>query len=81
MSPAPPTDELSRRRAVARAEDGPRSDGPGLVDSAPKASSGHQMMTEEMNVIQFEDWEDTGSEYIKFELGGELPEAQPVAGD
>ncbi|MEL0075625.1 MAG: ferritin-like domain-containing protein [Ilumatobacter sp.] len=23
---------------------------------------------EEMNVIQFEDWEDTGSEYIKFEL-------------
>jgi len=36
---------------------------------------------EEMNVIQFEDWEDTGSEYIKFELGGELPEAQPVAGD
>ncbi len=34
---------------------------------------------EEMNVIQFEDWEDTGSEYIKFELGGELPEAQPVA--
>jgi hypothetical protein len=36
---------------------------------------------EEMNVIQFEDWEDTGSEYIKFELGGELPEPQPVAGD
>ena len=36
---------------------------------------------EEMNVIQFEDWEDTGSEYIKFELGGELPEQQPVAGD
>jgi hypothetical protein len=36
---------------------------------------------EEMNVIQFEDWEDTGSEYIKFELGGELPEHQPVAGD
>jgi hypothetical protein len=35
---------------------------------------------EEMNVIQFEDWEDTGSEYIKFELGGELPEPQPVAG-
>jgi hypothetical protein len=35
---------------------------------------------EEMNVIQFEDWEDTGSEYIKFELGGELPDAQPVAG-
>jgi hypothetical protein len=36
---------------------------------------------EEMNVIQFEDWEDTGSEYIKFELGGEAPEPQPVAGD
>jgi hypothetical protein len=36
---------------------------------------------EEMNVIQFEDWEDTGSEYIKFELNGEAPEPQPVAGD
>ena len=36
---------------------------------------------EEMNVIQFEDWEDTGSEYIKFELDGEAREAQPVAGD
>jgi hypothetical protein len=36
---------------------------------------------EDMNVIQFEDWEDTGSEYIKFELGGELPEPQPAAGD
>jgi hypothetical protein len=34
---------------------------------------------EEMNVIQFEDWEDTGSEYIKFELDAEAP--QPVAGD
>ena len=30
---------------------------------------------EEMGVIQFEDWEDTGEEYIKFELGGESPEA------
>jgi hypothetical protein len=28
---------------------------------------------EEMNVIQFEDWEDTGSEYIKFELDAETP--------
>ena len=56
VSPALPTDELSRRRAVARAEDGPRSDGPGLVDSAPKASSGHQMMTEEMNVIHAQRW-------------------------
>jgi hypothetical protein len=28
---------------------------------------------EEMGVIQFEDWEDTGSEYLKFELGGEAP--------
>jgi hypothetical protein len=36
---------------------------------------------EEMNVIQFEDWEDTGSEYIKFELGAEGAEPQPVAGD
>ena len=38
---------------------------------------------EEMSVIQFEDWEDTGSEYIKFELEGEGQEQQPqpVAGD
>jgi len=39
---------------------------------------------EEMNVIQFEDWEDTGSEYIKFELdaeNAENAEAQPVAGE
>lgn len=44
---------------------------------------------EEMNVIQFEDWEDTGSEYIKFELdgdgsqsaeGAEDREPQPVGG-
>ncbi|MGA1220784.1 MAG: ferritin-like domain-containing protein, partial [Ilumatobacteraceae bacterium] len=27
---------------------------------------------EEMNVIQFEDWEDTGSEYLKFELGADV---------
>ncbi|HAP76965.1 MAG TPA: hypothetical protein DCR14_12875 [Acidimicrobiaceae bacterium] len=33
---------------------------------------------EEMNVIQFEDWEDTGEEYVKFELGAD--DAQPVAG-
>jgi hypothetical protein len=33
---------------------------------------------EEMSVIQFEDWEDTGSEYIKFELDAPIPE--PVAG-
>jgi hypothetical protein len=32
---------------------------------------------EEMSVIQFEDWEDTGSEYIKFELDGEQQELQP----
>ena len=32
---------------------------------------------EEMNVIQFEDWEDTGAEYLKFELGETL---EPVAG-
>jgi len=27
---------------------------------------------EEMGVIQFEDWEDTGAEYIKFELGADV---------
>jgi hypothetical protein len=40
---------------------------------------------EEMQVIQFEDWEDTGTEYLKFELDAEGSEhdreAQPVAGD
>jgi len=30
---------------------------------------------EEMGVIQFEDWEDTGEEYLKFELGVEAPAA------
>jgi hypothetical protein len=30
---------------------------------------------EEMNVIQFEDWENTGEEYLKFELGADAPEA------
>jgi hypothetical protein len=29
---------------------------------------------EEMSVIQFENFEDTGEEYIKFELGGDVPE-------
>jgi hypothetical protein len=28
---------------------------------------------EEMSVIQFEDWEDTGTEYLKFELDAEQP--------
>ena len=28
---------------------------------------------EEMGVIQFEDWENTGEEYLKFELGSEAP--------
>jgi hypothetical protein len=28
---------------------------------------------EEMGVIQFEDLEDTGEEYIKFELGADVP--------
>ena len=28
---------------------------------------------EEMGVIQFEDWEDTGEEYLKFELGEDVP--------
>ncbi len=30
---------------------------------------------EEMGVIQFEDWENTGEEYLKFELGSEAPAA------
>jgi hypothetical protein len=33
---------------------------------------------EEMGVIQFEDWEDTSEEFLKFELGQEAP--APVAG-
>ena len=28
---------------------------------------------EEMGVIQFEDWTDTGEEYVQFELGQEAP--------
>jgi hypothetical protein len=28
---------------------------------------------EEMGVIQFEDWADTGEEYLQFELGQEAP--------
>ena len=39
---------------------------------------------EEMNVIQFEDWQDTGEEYVKFELGETIEDArevQAVAGD
>ena len=34
---------------------------------------------EDMGVIQFEDWADTGEEYLNFELNAE--EVQPVAGD
>ena len=33
---------------------------------------------EEMGVIQFEDLEDTGEEYIKFELGAESPNPLPA---
>jgi hypothetical protein len=33
---------------------------------------------EEMSVIQFEDWEDTGSEYIKFELDADAPIPAPA---
>jgi hypothetical protein len=33
---------------------------------------------EEMGVIQFEDWEDTGSEYLKFELGSDAPNPIPA---
>ena len=32
---------------------------------------------EEIGVIQFEDWEDTGEEYVKFELGADAPEPVP----
>ena len=32
---------------------------------------------EEMGVIQFEDWEDTGEEYLKFELGMDVPAPVP----
>jgi hypothetical protein len=32
---------------------------------------------EEMNVIQFEDWENTGDEYLKFELGADAPSPLP----
>ena len=34
---------------------------------------------EDMGVIQFEDWADTGEEYLSFELNAD--EVQPVAGD
>ena len=34
---------------------------------------------EEMGVIQFEDWEDTSSEYASFELGADMPAAIPTA--
>jgi hypothetical protein len=33
---------------------------------------------EEMSVIQFEDWEDTGSEYIKFEIDADAPIPAPA---
>jgi para-aminobenzoate N-oxygenase AurF len=33
---------------------------------------------EEMGVIQFEDWADTGEEYLKFELGQEAPAPLPA---
>jgi hypothetical protein len=47
----------------------------GLLD---RNESWLRRRVEEMAVIQFEDWEDTGEEYIKFELGGEAP--SPIAG-
>ena len=34
---------------------------------------------EDMNVIQFEDWEDTGDEYLKFEIGSDMPSPVPGA--
>ena len=33
---------------------------------------------EEMGVIQFEDWTDTGEEYLQFELGQEAPAPVPA---
>ena len=33
---------------------------------------------EEMGVIQFEDWDDTGEEYLKFELGQDAPAPVPA---
>jgi hypothetical protein len=32
---------------------------------------------EEMGVIQFEDWENTGDEYLQFELGKDAPPPVP----
>ena len=34
---------------------------------------------EEMNVIQFEDWENTDDEYLKFEIGSDMPSPVPGA--
>jgi hypothetical protein len=33
---------------------------------------------EEMGVIQFEDWTDTGEEYLQFELGQDAPAPLPA---
>ncbi len=33
---------------------------------------------EEMGVIQFEDWTDTGEEYLQFELGQDSPAPLPA---
>ena len=45
---------------------------PGLLDRNDKWL---RRRFEEMGVIQFEDWEDTGEEYLKFELGEDVPAA------
>ncbi len=34
---------------------------------------------EDMNVIQFEDWENTDDEYLKFEIGSDMPSPVPGA--
>jgi hypothetical protein len=47
----------------------------GLLD---RNESWRRHRFEEMGVIQFEDWENTGEEYLKFELGSDA--AAPVAG-
>ena len=48
-----------------------------LSGNLEKLSSGYRInraLIEEMNVIQFEDWENTDDEYLKFEIGSTLPD-------
>ena len=52
----------------------------GLLDAGAKEGQPGWLRErfQELGVIQFEDWADTGEEYIKFELGADAP--QPIAG-